>query len=278
MKCCPTYSVLMSVYRKERPEYLRVALDSMIGQTVKPSEIVMVKDGWLTEDLDEVLSEYDARYPELFRFVSYEENRGLGFALREGVLACSHEIIARMDTDDYSYPNRMEVQLRAIYDDGYDMVGSQVSEFVDDLNNPVAITNLPEDPEEIRSYSKRRNPFRHPPMTFRKNRVIEAGNYSPDFLYFEDWDLFNRMLDIGCRAHNIHETLVAMRVSSDFYSRRGGLPYLRYAWDFKRAQFQRGYFTVSDLILSFVPQAVVCLLPNSARGFVYLRLLRRMAS
>lgn len=277
MRSYPAYSVLMSVYRRERPEYLRIALDSMIGQTIKPSEIVMVKDGQLTEDLDEVLDEYGLRYPKLFRFVSYEENRGLGFALREGVRACTHEIIARMDTDDYSYPNRMEIQLRAMCDDGYDMVGSQVSEFIDDPNNPVAITALPEGPEEIRSYSKRRNPFRHPPMTFRKSRVIEAGNYGPDFLYFEDWDLFNRMLAIGCRARNIHETLVAMRVSSDFYSRRGGLPYLGHAWDFKKAQFERGYFTAGDLIISFIPQAVVCLLPNTVRSLVYSRLLRRMA-
>ena len=214
------YSVLMSIYKKENPAFLIQALDSMLNQTVSPAEIVMVKDGPLTRELEDVLSDYDSEHPDLFKFISYDENHGLGYALRQGMLACSNEIVARMDTDDVARPDRMEKQLAAI-DSGLDMVGSDVIEFVTTPNEPVASTDLPKGIDAIRSYSKRRNPFRHPPMTFRKSKVMEAGNYSSDFLYFEDWDLFNRMLACGCKADNLKEPLVAMRVSGDFYARRG---------------------------------------------------------
>lgn len=268
-----SYSVLMSIYKQENPAYLIQALDSMLNQTVFPSEIVMVKDGPLTRDLENVLNRYDAKYPGLFNFVSYDVNHGLGYALRQGMLACSNEIVARMDTDDIARPDRMEKQLAAI-DGGLDMVGSDVIEFVTSPNDPVAATDLPKGIDAIRSYSKRRNPFRHPPMTFKKSKVIEAGNYSSEFLYFEDWDLFNRMLACGCLADNLSEPLVAMRVSEDFYARRGGLQYLKYAKLFKKAQVMRGYFSNLDYLCSYLPHVVFCLMPNFLRAYLYRVLLR----
>lgn len=269
-----SYSVLMSIYKKENPAFLIQSLDSILNQTVFPSEIVMVKDGLLTRELEAVLEEYDSKFPGLFNFVSYDINHGLGYALHQGMLACSNEIVARMDTDDVARPDRMEKQLVAI-ESGLDMVGSDVIEFVTSPDNPVAITDLPKGIDAIRSYSRRRNPFRHPSMTFRKSKVIEAGNYSPQFLYFEDWDLFNRMLACGCQADNLSEPLVAMRVSDDFYSRRGGVQYLKYAKAFKRAQLERGYFTKRDYICSYLPHAIVCLMPNSIRALIYRVILRR---
>ena len=264
----------MSIYKNEKPAFLIQALDSMINQTVSPSEIIMVKDGPLTSELENVLSNFASEHSGLFKFVSYEKNHGLGYALRQGMLACTNEIVARMDTDDVARSDRMEKQLAAICS-GLDMVGSDVVEFVESPDKPVALTDLPKGMDAISAYSKRRNPFRHPPMTFRKSKVMEAGNYSSDFLYFEDWDLFNRMLACGCKADNLGEPLVAMRVSEDFYARRGGIRYLKYAKAFKKAQVDRGYFTKRDYFCSYYPHAVVCLMPNSLRSFVYRVVLRR---
>ncbi len=270
----PPYSVLMSLYAKERPEWLAESLDSILGQTVAPDEIVMVKDGPLTPELEAVLEKYDSEYPGVFSFVAYPENHGLGYALSQGVPACSNEIIARMDTDDIARSDRMEKQLTAI-DGGLDMVGSDVVEFVESPSKPVAETTLPKGADAIVRYSKRRNPFRHPPMTFRKSKVLEAGNYSSQYLFFEDWDLFNRMLACGCRAENLGEPLVAMRVSDDFYARRGGLKYLGHIWRFKSGQLREGWFSPVDFVASFFPHALACLIPNGARAFVYKKLLRK---
>lgn len=274
----PEYSVLMSVYAKERPEWLRAAVESMLSQTVPPSEFVIVEDGPLTDALHEEIARFEVGNPGLFRIVSYPENRGLGYALREGMSTCTKPIVARMDSDDWARPERMEVQLSLMVEQGLDMVGSQVVEFVESPDNPVAATDLPEGHDAIVVYSKRRNPFRHPPMTFKREKVLEAGSYSPEFLYFEDWDLFNRMLAIGCRAENAHEPLVAMRVSHDFYARRGGIAYLRQAWRFERAQLSNGWFSLRDFAGSIIPRAVVCLMPNALRGLFYKRALRKKAA
>lgn len=271
----PEYSVLMSVYAKERPEWLRIAVRSMLDQTIPPSEFVIVEDGPLTSGLYEVISEFDTLFPGLFKTVAYPDNMGLGYALREGILSCTKSIVARMDSDDWASPERMEVQLALMENEKLDMIGSQVVEFIESPEKPVALTALPERHDAIVAYSKRRNPFRHPPMTFRREKVLEAGNYSPEFLFFEDWDLFNRMLAIDCRAKNVHEALVAMRVSPDFYARRGGISYLRHALRFKSAQVNSGWFNIADFALSFIPQAAVSILPNSIRTLIYTRLLRR---
>lgn len=270
-----SYSVVMSVYEKDNPKWLSEAVDSMLAQTVPPSEMVIVKDGALPTELESVLSDYCDGYPGIFKFVSYPENQGLGYALQRGVSACQYPVIARMDADDISIPNRMELQLGAMKRDDLDMVGSQVIEFDSNTGTSVALTELPEKHQEIVEYSKRRNPFRHPSITFKKESVLAAGNYNPEFLYFEDWDLFNRMLSIGCKSANLQNPLVYMRVNNGFYARRGGRQYLKYAYRFKRAQVKRGWFTWMDFVLSFIPQAAISLLPNSIRTYVYVTLLRK---
>lgn len=269
------YSVLFSIYKKESPEYLRVALNSILAQTVFPNEIVIVKDGPLTSELEAVLSEYDTIYPGIFKFVSFSDNHGLGYALSKGIIECSNELIARMDTDDYAFPERIYRQLREFETDpDLDMLGSQVYEFIESPEKPVSISKLPLEGEEIIKYSKRRNPFRHSSMVYKKSKVLEAGNYSPDYLYFEDWDLFNRMLAYGGKGRNLNEPLIAMRISQDFFARRGGIVYLLYVWRFKTTQLKRGFFTPLDFLKSFIPHALVCLMPNSLRSIVYTKMLR----
>lgn len=266
----PPYSVLMSVYSKERAAYLHESLTSILNQTVFPAEIVLVKDGPLTEELEAVINSFIYQHEGLFRLVEYPE-----YALAQGVSACNNEIIVRMDSDDYAFPSRVEKQLSLMLNKKLDMVGSQVTEFIDNPDNPISKSALPTTPDEIRSYSKKRNPFRHPSMVLKRTRVLAVGNYSSDFLYFEDWDLFNRMLAAGCKADNIDEILVAMRVSPDYYNRRGGVSYIPHIWKFKTTQLKRGYFTFGEFLISTIPHVVVCLVPNSVRSFIYTRLLRR---
>nr|WP_239519378.1 glycosyltransferase [Bifidobacterium ramosum] len=273
----PAYSVLMSVYIKEDPAFLEESLASMLAQTVPPEEIVVVKDGQLSSELESVLNKFTDAHPNLFTIVAYPKNQGLGYALMSGVPRCRNEIIARMDSDDYAFPTRMEEELTVMRDRNLDMVGSQIVEFVEDPSDPVATSTLPVSFSDIVAFSKKRNPFRHPSMVFKKSKALEAGNYSPDFLYFEDWDLFNRMLARGCNAENIDHPLVAMRVSADFYGRRGGPAYLPHIWKFKTAQLRRGYFTFPQFLTSTIPHVIVCLVPNGVRSFIYTHLLRKGA-
>lgn len=133
------FTVLMSVYYKEKPEYLQLALESVINQTVKPNEIVLVEDGKLTEELQAVITKYQQNYPDIFKTYALQQNQGLGKALNFGMKKCSNELIARMDTDDIAELNRFELQIKEFKQDKELMLcGGQIAEFAD---NPTEITS-----------------------------------------------------------------------------------------------------------------------------------------
>ena len=268
------FSVLMSVYKNEKPNYLREALDSVVHQTLMPDEFVVVKDGLLTEALDTVLDEYIEKYPALFKIVSFEKNRGLGLALRDGVLACSYEYIARMDTDDICKLDRFEKQIRYLKGNPYTaLLGTWIKEFSKDKNNPDTITKLPCEHQEIVQFAKSRNPFRHMTVMFQKQAVLDSGNYR-DFLWFEDYDLWVRMIQKGYGVANIPEFLVDVRACNDMFARRGGWKYLKQDLKFQKFLFSSGFINSFQLMRNVIVRSVVRLMPNGVRGLVYRNLLR----
>ncbi len=269
------YSVLMSVYYKEKPEWLRYSIESMISQTIAPSDFVIVEDGKLTNELEKVIVEFEKEYPELFNVIRLDTNSGLGIALSIGIQKCKYEYVARMDSDDYSYPNRIEEQFKVFKrNPELGLVGTNVNEFIDDINNVISYVCLPEKQEEIFKFSKTRCPFRHPSLLYKKNQVISAGNYH-DFYLCEDYDLYVRMLKNGCKCYNIQEPLVCMRIGKDFYKRRGGIKYLKTMLKFKKQQLKNGYFSFGDYLKSSTAHIIVCLMPNFIREYIYKNILRK---
>lgn len=271
------YSVLMSVYYKENPEWLKYSIDSMLNQTIKPDEFVLVEDGPLTDELDKVIDEFEKNNKDLFKIIKLSINGGLGPALERGINECKNEFIARMDSDDYSVPNRIEKQFEIFekYPD-LGLVGSNVDEFEGDITRVNCHVILPEFQDDIYKFSKKRCPFRHPTLLYKKSAVLNAGNYR-EFYLCEDYDLYVRMLRSGCKCYNIQEPLVFMRVGSDFYKRRGGWKYMNTILKFKNEQLKIGYFSLGDYLKSTIPHIIVCLMPNKLRDYVYRNLLRKKA-
>lgn len=269
------YSILMSVYYKEKPIWLKESIESMLSQTVKAEEFFIVKDGSLTDELDEVIDEYVRNYPELFTILALEKNMGLGPALAEGVKNCRNEIIIRMDSDDYSVPERCEKLLREL--DKHPecgIIGSHEAEFSDDMNNPVAIHRVPETSEQIHAFMRRRCALLHPTVLYKKSVIINCGNYH-DVRLYEDYDLFMRVvLEHNVKCYNIQENLYYIRINDAFFERRGGVSYMKTAVGFKWRQHKKGYMSLGDFMASAGGQAAVCLLPNKARKWVYLNFLR----
>lgn len=269
------YSVLMSVYYKENPDYLDYSIHSMLKQTIFPKEFVIVKDGELTEPLDNIIEKYNKQYPNLFKIVQLEKNMGLGLALKEGILNCSYDFIARMDSDDYSLPNRIEKEFEMFEKmPELGLVGCNVEEFEEKIENVKCHVILPETNEEIVKFSKRRCPFRHPSLLYKKSEVLGAGNYR-DFYLCEDYDLYVRMIRNNCKCYNIQEPLVYMRISKDFFKRRGGWKYMKTILKFKNEQLKIGYFSLADYLKTTIPHIIVCLMPNSLRDYVYRNFLRK---
>lgn len=269
------FSVLLSVYEKENPIYLYLALKSITKQTLKPNEIVIVKDGRLTLALDRCINEFQERYPDLVKIISFDVNRGLGSALCDGVLECSNEYIARMDADDIAVETRFELQMQYLEKHPeIALVGSWIKEFSADSDVPDSVTQLPCRCKEIKKFAETRNPFRHMTVIFKKSAVLSSGNYR-DFLWFEDYDLWVRMLSKGYKAANIPEYLVNVRAEEDMFARRGGLKYLKQDVKFQLNLLDMDFIDHKRFVLNILIRSFIRIVPNSLRVFVYKKLLRR---
>ena len=268
------FSVLISVYKKEKPEYLKTALQSIINQTLKPTEIVIVKDGLLTQELDDCIKKYENKYPELTKIVAFRENRGLGLALRDGVTACKYDYIARMDSDDIAKPDRFAKQFQYLKQDPETaLLGTWITEFSKDENKPDTLTELPCTHQGILKYAKKRNPFRHMTMLLKKEAVIKAGNYR-DFLWFEDYDLWVRMLQKGYIAANIPEYLVSVRADEEMFARRGGWRYLKQDLKFQQWLLNVKFITAFEFLINITVRVIVRIMPNKLRKIIYIKFLR----
>lgn len=267
----------MSVYYKENPVFLRTAISCMLKQTVKPAEFVIIEDGPLTAELDTVISEFEKNHPKLFKIIKLKKNQGLGLSLRRGITECSHELIARMDSDDYCEPDRIEKQLSFLTKHpGYDIVGTNVEEFIDEPGNVISHVILPKTNDEIKKFIKVRCPFRHPSLLYKKSAILSIGNYRHMYM-FEDYDLYARAIANGLKCYNLQEPLTYMRISEDFYKRRGGIKYAKAMVDFKKGLLRSGFLTRFEYLKTTAPHVIVCLMPNSMRNFIYRKFLRKAA-
>lgn len=268
------FSVLLSVYKNEKPEYLQVALMSIVNQTLLPDEIVIVEDGILTLGLDVVIQNFKDKYKNIVKLLPFKENRGLGLALHDGVLACSYEYIARMDTDDIALPKRFEKQLAYLKEHpDVAMVGSWITEFSKDAEHPDTITKLPYTYGDIVAYAKKRNPFRHMTVIYKKSAVIDSGNYR-DFLWFEDYDLWVRMIQKGYKVANIPEVLVNVRADDAMFARRSGWKYWRQDMRFQRMLLAFSYIDIFMFLQNIVVRTIMRVFPNFLRIFLYKNILR----
>lgn len=264
------YSVLMSLYKKENPEYLRIAIDSMLNQTVAPDEIVLVEDGPLTDELYAVLDDY----PILHR-IKNEKNLGLGLALNVGLKECRNELVARMDTDDCSKPERCEKQLQRFLEKPYlAIVGSHIDEFIGDTSNVISQRIVPTTSEEIYKFAKKRSAFNHPTVMYSKTAVLENNGYA-NLKRNQDVDLFGRMQFKGYKAENIDEALLWFRSSDELAKRRKSW---QNTWSYIatiRKFWKMGYSSFTDYAIVGIAQTGMYLMPIKLQNYIYKNFLRK---
>ena len=270
------FSVLMSIYYKENPEWFRVALDSVINQTLQPNEIVLVEDGELTKELYQVIDEYKSKYPNLFNIVPLERNSGLGEALRFGVLNCSNELIARMDTDDIARNDRFEKQVQFLKENpDVDVVGSWISEFETNPDEIISYRQLPTSCEEIYKFGQFRSPVNHMTVMYKKTAVLNAGNYQT-FKNIEDYYLWARMLKNGAKFANISECLVNVRAGNAMFKRRANLTYFwNSEFPLHTELYKMHYISFKQYLRNICSKFLLRVIPTWAMGLVYKKFLRK---
>lgn len=267
------FSVLISVYHRERGEFLRAALESVFDQTILPNQVILVEDGPLTEELYGVIEAFKNAHQTL-QVVSLPENVGLGDALNQGLAHCTYDLVARMDSDDICVRDRFEKQLR-IFTKRPDLtvVGSWVDEFSTTPSSIRAIRKLPECHSDIALFARSKCPVNHPSVMFRKTDVLAVSGYA-SFYLFEDYFLWARLLNAGYKFHNISESLVLMRTGDGLFARRGGWRYALSEIRLQKQFLKMGFIGRLTFIKNVAVRFSVRMMPNKIRTFVYMKLLR----
>ena len=266
-------SVLLSVYKKENPMYFEEALQSIICQTVRPDEIVIIKDGPLTLELEQVIEGTKKRFVNIVTY-QFEENVQLGRALAKGVTLCQNELIARMDTDDIACPERLEIQLEYMNNHPEIAVcGGWLEEF-NDAGTYSKIKEMPIEWNAIRKYARYRNPLNHMTVMFRKTAIMDVGNYQ-HFPLLEDYHLWSRVIANGGVVSNIPKVLVKMRTNEGVYDRRGGWKYFKQYAKLRKEQLQMGLLSFIEYVIAIILTMGMTLQPAFLRKMMYQKVLRK---
>lgn len=274
MKETTGFSVLMSVYCKEKPEYLRAAIESVVHQTLMPNEIVLVEDGPLTEELNELIRELKTQY-NILRPIQLPKNVQLGRALAEGVKNCQYALIARMDTDDIAVPNRFEMQYCYMQKHPeVAVVGGYIEEFDDNDDEYHKIKSMPCKHEAIRKYARYRNPINHMTVMYRKEAILGSGNYT-HFPFLEDYELWSRVLKEKYVFANLPHVLVKARTNSGIYQRRGGRAYCKTYMQLRKMQREYGLLTWTEYQVAKVLTFIMTRQPTFLRKLLYRKTLRK---
>ena len=268
------FSVLMSVYRKEQAPFLKASLDSVFAQTLCPDEVVLIKDGPLTPELEAVIAAMQRRHSEL-RVVPYAVNRGLGQCLNDGLRLCRNDIVARMDTDDVCKEQRFEQEYAFLQEHpDYALVGSWIDEFVGSPGQCRATRKVPERPADIVRYARSRCPFNHPTVMYRKQAVLDAKGYLVEY-FPEDYFLWIRMLMNGAKCYNIQQSLLWFRYSPETVARRGGWKYAKDEVVVQRDIYRMGFISLPQMLKNMAIRFTTRIMPMRIRIFIY-RLIRKV--
>ena len=268
------FSVSMCVYIKDNPEWFKTAVESILNQTVKPSEVVLVVDGPVNAQLDAVITHYENN--PIFRVVRLSENVGHGKARRAGLTHCRYELVALMDADDISASNRFEKQLEMFEaDESLAIVGSNITEFVEEPDNVVGARVVETDDAAIKADMKVRCPMNQMTVMFKKSIVDKVGGYL-DWYCDEDYYLWLRMYLDGARFANLPDYLVNVRVGKEMYQRRGGKKYFLSEAKLQKYMYDNKVIGFIDFIVNVGKRFIVqIVLPNKLRSWVFKKFARK---
>ncbi|OWV12142.1 glycosyltransferase [Fibrobacter sp. UWH1] len=268
-----SFSVAMCVYGKDNPEYFRLAVESILNQTVKPAEIVLVVDGPVPDDLNAVILGFE-KLSE-FKVFRFEKNQGHGVARSKCLELCSQELVALMDADDLSVPNRFELQLKKFDENSdLDIVGGNITEFIDDPSCVVGKRIVPTTDGNIKTYLRKRCPMNQMTVMFKKKSILKAGGYL-DWFCNEDYYLWIRMYLANMNFANIPDNLVNVRVGKDMYQRRGGWKYFKSEVKLQWFMLKKDVISLPRFAYNIALRLVLqVLMPNRVRGFLFQKFAR----
>lgn len=260
------FSVLMSVYAREKPAFLQASLQSLVDQLEPAEQVVLVKDGALPPELEAVIAAFNDLLP--LDFCALPTNQGLAVALNEGLQLCRHNWVARMDSDDIALPERFSTQSAFLNKHpDVDVLGACIEERDASMTQVLARREVPCAYADIKRFAKRRSPVSHPVVVFRKSAVLAVGGY-PLFQRAQDYALWSLLLVRGYRFANQPECLLWMRTGEGLMARRG---YQHFLNELKLLRFQReiGLLSRFDYALNVIARFALRVVPDRLKKLLY---------
>ncbi|EXF57468.1 glycosyl transferase 2 family protein [Acinetobacter sp. 1294596] len=270
------FSILLSLYHKEKPEYLEKCFESIWDQqTLKPTEIVLVLDGSIGEGLTKSVEHWQQKLGNILKIVTLAENVGLGKALNEGLKHCTNEWVFRMDTDDICVEKRFEYQLQFIKNNpNVVLFGGQILEFDQNIDHADKLKPAPEKYTDILRFSKQRNPFNHMTVAYKKSIILSLHGYQ-HHLFMEDYNLWLRVISKGYEVANLSQVLVYARVGNGMHARRRGSEYIKSEKQLLNLKMALKTQSLISAYITFILRSLFRFLPSNLLGFVYNNLLRK---
>ena len=267
------FSVSMCVNGGDNSEWFQTAVESILNQSLKPDEVVLVVDGPIPDELNEIVKIYE-RNP-IFNVIRLEKNQGHGNARRMGLDNCKNELVAIMDADDISKSDRFGKQIEEFKkNQSLDIVGGNITEFIDDEKNIVAERIVPANDAEIKAYMKKRCPMNLVSVMFKKTSVERVGGFI-DWYCEEDYYLWLRMALAEMRFANVSDILVNVRVGKDMYKRRGGWKYYKSEAKLQKYMLKHKIINFPTYLSNKTKRFIVqVLMPNNLRGWVFKKFAR----
>lgn len=270
------FSVLISIYYKEQAEHFNACMESIWdNQTLKPSEIIVIEDGPLTPELNKVIAYWKEKIEDILKVTELAENVGTGKAKNIGLQQCSNEIVCIVDTDDICVPERFKKQIDFLQKNpDISIVGGQILEFVEDIQNPTGMRKVPLSHENLKNYAKRQSPFNNMTITYQKNHILEVGGYQ-HHLWMEDYNLFLRVIAQGYKVANLPEVLVYARIDNGMHARRKGYEYIKSEKQLLNLKKDLKLQKPMHANILFLIRSAFRLMPSSLLGKFYNTFLRK---
>lgn len=262
------FSVAMCVYEKDNPEFFNLAIKSVLQQTVKPDEVVLVVDGYVPDELNNIIEFY--MQFDFFKVFRLNKNMGHGVARKYSLDKCQNDLVALMDADDISVHNRFEKQIFIFQNDkNISIVGGNICEFIGNVSNKIGIRKVPQEDKKIKEYMKYRCPFNQVTVMLKKSAVLDVGGYI-DWYCEEDYYLWLRMFLANKKFANIDDVLVEVRVGTDMYKRRGGRKYFTSEAKLQKYMLENNIIDIKTFLLNITKRMIVqILLPNNLREWAF---------
>lgn len=266
------FSSIISVYKNDNPGHFVSALKSLLNQTLKPDEIIILIDGSISEDMDLVIDELSQN--SIIKVVRLLKNVGRGLARDKAIKEARYDLIAMMDADDISVEDRFQKQIEYYLKTDADVIGGYIEEFINSPGDLKSFRRVPLEHEEIVKFSKWRQPMNHPTIIFKREAYLKIGGYK-NLKMLEDFDLFYRMIASGMVFVNIPDVLVRMRYSEAQQSRRSGLAYFREEYQVLKEMYANDFLNPFEFIGNVVIRFSIRMLPLGFARLFYKSILRK---